>query len=175
MQNTFFNTAETYFLVKKVSNTRKMLCPHSKQIQFLGRNCDSVGGKCTLYTVHLQYTALSLIYNLYKKDQKIYFHHKNSSFQKGFYLYITLFYLFKISNVLCECLQERNCILNKILLYYYIFLASGGGSPLYLEFLQNNTKIPHRTRITVGHVGLEPGTIASEVWCTTNEPSHREK
>ena len=43
------NTAETYFLVKMVSNTRKMLFPHSKQIQFLGRNCHSVGGKCTVY------------------------------------------------------------------------------------------------------------------------------
>ena len=32
--------------------------------------------------------------------------------------------------------------------------------------------IPQRIRIFLGDAGYEPGTSASEVWCTTNEPPH---
>ena len=56
--------------------------------------------------------------------------------------------------------------------FKYIFLASGGGSPLYPEFLQYYTMILQRPRIIVGDAGFEPGTSASEVWCTSNEPPH---
>ena len=40
-------------------------------------------------------------------------------------------------------------------------MASGGGSPLYPEFLQ------YYTVIIVGNAGYEPGTSASEVWRAT--------
>ena len=54
----------------------------------------------------------------------------------------------------------------------YLFLALGGGFPLYPEFLQYDTMILHRPRIIVGDAGFEPGTSASEVWRATNEPPH---
>ena len=51
-------------------------------------------------------------------------------------------------------------------------MASGGGSPLYSEILQYCTMILQRIRITVVDAGFEPGTSATEVWLTTNEPPH---
>ena len=44
--------------------------------------------------------------------------------------------------------------------FLYIFLASGGGSPLYPEILQYYTMILQRIRIIVGDAGFEPGTSA---------------
>ena len=46
-------------------------------------------------------------------------------------------------------------------------MVSGGGSPLYPEFLQYYTMILQRPRIIVGDAGFEPGTSASEVWRAT--------
>ena len=63
----------------------------------------------------------------------------------------------------------------QLFLYYfllYIFLASGGGSPLYLEILQYNIMILQRIRIIAVDAGFEPGTSAPEVWRATNEPPH---
>ena len=54
----------------------------------------------------------------------------------------------------------------------YIFLASGGGSPLYPGILQYNTMTPQRIRIIAVDAGFEPGTSAPEVWRATNEPPH---
>ena len=51
-------------------------------------------------------------------------------------------------------------------------MASGGGSPLYPEILQYCTMILQRIRIIVVDAGFEPGTSATEVWRTTNEPPH---
>ena len=51
-----------------------------------------------------------------------------------------------------------------MIIFLYIFLASGGGSPLYPEFLQYYTMILQRPRIIVGDAGFEPGTSAPEVW-----------
>ena len=48
--------------------------------------------------------------------------------------------------------------------FLYIFLASGGGFPLYY------TMILQRPRIIVGDSGFEPETSAPEVWGATNEP-----
>ena len=56
--------------------------------------------------------------------------------------------------------------------FLYIFLASGGGSPLYPEILQYYTMILQRIRIIVVDAGVEPGTSAPEVWRATNEPPH---
>ena len=63
-------------------------------------------------------------------------------------------------------------IRNYYFFFVYLFLASGGGSPLYLEFLQHDTMILQRPRIIEGDAGFEPGTSASEVWRATNEPPH---
>ena len=56
--------------------------------------------------------------------------------------------------------------------FLYIFLASGGGSPLYPEILQYYTMILQRIRIIVVDAGFEPGTSALEVWRANNEPTH---
>ena len=66
----------------------------------------------------------------------------------------------------------------RIRIYYFVcflfvcFFASGGGSPLYPEFLLYETMILQRSRIIEGDAGFEPGTSASEVWRATNEPPH---
>ena len=58
-------------------------------------------------------------------------------------------------------------------LYFFVyFLASDGGSPLYLETLQYYTMILQRHRIIVGETRFETGTSAPEVWCAANEPPH---
>ena len=62
-----------------------------------------------------------------------------------------------------------------IFVFLYIFLASGGGSPLYPEILQYNTMILQRIRIIAVDAGFEPGTSAQEVWRATNEPPHLQK
>ena len=54
-----------------------------------------------------------------------------------------------------------------LLFFLFLFLASGGGSTLYPEFLQYETMILQRPRIIVGDSGFEPGTSASEVWRAT--------
>ena len=59
--------------------------------------------------------------------------------------------------------------------FLYIFLASGGGSPLYPEILQYYTMILQRIRIIVVDAGFEPETSAPEVWRATNEPPHRQR
>ena len=46
----------------------------------------------------------------------------------------------------------------------YIFLALGGGSPLYPQILQYYTMILQRIRIYAVDAGVEPGTSAPEVW-----------
>ena len=53
-------------------------------------------------------------------------------------------------------------------LFFCIFFASVGGSPLDPEFLQYYTMILQRPRVIVGDAGYEPGTSASEVWRATN-------
>ena len=61
---------------------------------------------------------------------------------------------------------------HRIFFFKSLFLTSGGGSPLYPEFLQHDTMILQRSRIMVGDAGFKPGTSASEVWRATNEPPH---
>ena len=56
--------------------------------------------------------------------------------------------------------------------FVYIFLASGGGSPLYPEILQYYTMILQRIWIIVVDAGFEPGTSAPAVWRATNEPPY---
>ena len=46
----------------------------------------------------------------------------------------------------------------------YIFLALGGGSPLYPQILQYYTMILQRIRIYAVDAGVEPRTSAPEVW-----------
>ena len=49
--------------------------------------------------------------------------------------------------------------------FWYIFLASGGGFPIYPEILQYYTMILQRPRIIVGDTEFGPGTSApDEVW-----------
>ena len=64
--------------------------------------------------------------------------------------------------------KENNVLWNrkesKYIFFLYIFLASGGGFPLYY------TMILQRPRIIVGDSGFEPETSAPEVWGATNEP-----
>ena len=56
---------------------------------------------------------------------------------------------------------------------FFLFFASGVGSPLYPEFfLLYYTIILQRIRIIVGDAGFEPGNSAPEVWCATDEPPH---
>ena len=56
--------------------------------------------------------------------------------------------------------------------FLYIFMASGGGSPLYPEILQYCTMILQRIRIIVVDAGFEPGTSAPEVWCAIPMSHH---
>ena len=60
----------------------------------------------------------------------------------------------------------------EIIFFVVYFLASGGGSPLYPEIFYSITMILQRIRIIVVDTGFEPGTTATEVWRTTNEPPH---
>ena len=53
---------------------------------------------------------------------------------------------------------------------YFFYL--GGGFPLYPEILQYYTIFLQRIRIIVVDAGFEPGTSATEVWRTSNEPPH---
>ena len=76
-------------------------------------------------------------------------------------------------SLLLEFVEGRGCSVCSLKLFlFYIFLAPGGGSPLYPEILQYNTMILQCIRIIVVDAGFEPRTSAPEVWRATNEPPH---
>ena len=54
---------------------------------------------------------------------------------------------------------------------YILFLASGGGSPLYPEILQYNTMILQRIRIIAVDAGFEPGTFCTFSCKSFKKPS----
>ena len=69
--------------------------------------------------------------------------------------------------------NEMFCTLNVFLFFLLSFFCPRGRFPsLPWDFCTLFTMILQRIRIIVGDAGFEPGTSASEVWCTSNEPPH---